>query len=108
MNKATTVNIPLQEIAGDVEFYRGTRFRRYGVGLNGVAEKDDYYEYMLVDTDTTSYMLFVNVSSESGSHKAGHVSCYVQKLVDVNRAVVTAEAIKYSVGKEHMYLMQEV
>lgn len=71
--------VSLHEIAGDVEFYRGTRFRQYAVGLRGVAEQDDYYEYMLVDDDTTAYMLLVNISSEAGKHKAGNVPCYVQR-----------------------------
>ena len=109
MNKPLIVNIPLQEIAGDVEFYRGTRFRRYGAGLNGVNEEDDYYEYMLVHEGySTSSMMLVNVSSEAGRYKAGHVVCEIKMLANVNRAVVTAEAVAYSMGTERIFLAQEL
>lgn len=107
MDKQPTINIPLLEIAGDVEFYRGTRFRQYGVGLNGAAEQDDYYEYMLAYESYAFHMLLVNVSSEAGSYKAGGVVCAIKMLANVNRAVVTAEAVAYSMGTENMFLVRE-
>ena len=97
--------IPLSEIAGEVEFFRGTRFRLYKVGMSNVNEEDDFYEYMLVD-DHDSHMLLVNSSSENGRIKAGNVVCYVQKMPNVNRAVVTAAAMQYSMGLANMFLVK--
>ncbi|GAA4055506.1 hypothetical protein GCM10022409_48400 [Hymenobacter glaciei] len=96
--------IPLNEIASDAEFFRGTRFRSYKVGMSNVNEEDDYYEYLLVDNGDP-YMLLVNSSSGHGRIKAGNVMCYVQKLPNVNRAVVTAAAMQYSMGLANIFLV---
>jgi hypothetical protein len=96
--------IPLSDIADNVEFFRGKRFRKYQVGMLDVAEADDYYEYMLVDNGD-QYMLLINSSSAAGIHKAGAVVCYVQKSDSVDRAVVTASAMKYSMGVGNMFVV---
>ena len=93
---------PLNDVADDIEFFRGKRFRKYQVGMLDVAEADDYYEYMLVDNGD-QYMLLINSSSAAGIHKAGAVVCYVQKVDSMDRSVVTASAIKYSMGVGNMF-----
>jgi hypothetical protein len=95
---------PLSDVVDDVEFFRGKRFRKYQVGMLDVEEDADYYEYMLID-NSDPYMLVVNVSIEAGINKAGAVVCYVQKLVSVDRAVVTASAMKYSMGLRNMFVV---
>ena len=73
-----------------------------------MTEEDDYYEYMLVYDGASPHMMLVNVSSEAGSHKAGSVVCAIKMLTNVNRAVVTAEAVAYSMGTKNMFLVREV
>ena len=96
--------IPLNDIADDVEFFRGKRFRKYQVGMLDIEEADDYYEYMLVDNGD-QHMLLINSSSAAGIHKAGAVVCHVQKLDSVDRAIVTALAMKYSMGVANMFVV---
>jgi hypothetical protein len=95
---------PLNDVADDIEFFRGKRFRKYQAGLLDVEEVYDYYEYMLVDNGD-EYMLLINSSSAAGIHKAGAVICYVQKLASVGRVVVTAAAMKYSMGLKNMFVV---
>jgi hypothetical protein len=98
--------IALAEIDDDKEFWCGSIFRLYGVGMNVKEEKDDYYDYMLIDNHD-EYMILANVTRDKGRHKAGYVIANVKKLENVNRIVVTAKAMKYSFGIENTFWISE-
>ena len=60
---------PILEFNNNHEFFSGTRFRVYGIGLNVNDPKDDYYEYMLAEVPgERDYMLATCVEgSKSGN-----------------------------------------
>jgi hypothetical protein len=95
---------PLADIDDDQEFYRGNIFRKFAVGMNVNSKEDYYYDYMLVD-NTDPHMILVNVSREASRHKAGAVIAYVNKLENDTRIVVTAKAVKYSLGTKNIFLL---
>jgi hypothetical protein len=100
--------IPLKDIPDNHEFWSGSLFRLYEVGMNVADKTDDFYEYMLVlDNSVRDYMILANSSREAGSAKRGYVICHVRKLENANRAVVTGAAMKYSFGTEHTYWVKE-
>ncbi len=100
--------IPLRDIPDDQEFWKGSLFRLYEVGMNVKDKTDDFYEYMLVlDLSTPDYMILANSSREAGRAKRGYVICHVRKLEDAGRHVVTGAAMKYSFGTEHTYWVKE-
>jgi hypothetical protein len=94
--------IPVQDLNDDQEFYKGERFRRYGVGLANTTEESDYYEYMLI-YDQPPHMIMVNVSSEAGLYKAGSVICYVPLHNVPARIVVSGKEIKRMFGTENTF-----
>ena len=100
--------IPLRDIPDEQEFWKGALFRLYEVGMNVTDKEEDFYEYMLVsDNSISEYMILANSSREAGRANRGYVICYVQRLKNVNRAVVTGAAMKYSFGTEHTYWVKE-
>jgi hypothetical protein len=98
--------IPLAEVSDEQEFWAGTLFRHYNVGMNIKDKTDDYYEYMLIDNHEP-YMFLANISLQAGRYKAGHVIAHVKKLENVNRHVVTGAAMKLSFGIEHTFLVND-
>gem|GEM_PF-6324857 len=74
-------------------------------GMNGVSSDQDFYDYMLVrlDDDKQS-MLLVNVTV--GNIKAGAVVCYVARASE-NFNTVTAKALRWALGVENIYYIEE-
>ncbi|MDH7913041.1 hypothetical protein [Winogradskyella sp. SYSU M77433] len=93
--------IPLKDIDNDKEFYKGTRFRQYEIGLNFTKKEDNFYEYMLAEVPgNNDYMLLTCVVG----HKSGSALAWVKTISDKSRFVVNAKALKYSMGTENTYL----
>jgi hypothetical protein len=108
LNRASIELIPLRDVPDDQEFWRGSLFRLYEVGMNVKDKTDDFYEYMLVlDNSFPGFMILANSSREAGQAKRGAVICHVQLLEKADRAVVTGAAMKYSFGTEHTYWVKE-
>lgn len=99
-----TVKIkPLTDIEDEMEFWKGTRFRQYEIGLNVSRKEDDYYEYMLTEVPGKSdYMLLTCVEG----YKSGSALAYVKTASDKSKFVVTGKAIKYSMGIKNTYLLE--
>jgi hypothetical protein len=96
--------VSISEIKDNVEFWRGTRFRHLNVGLNVSDKNLDYYEYMLVEVPgELDYMLLTCVEG----HKSGAALAFVKTALDKSKFVVTAEAIKFSMGEKDIYLIQD-
>lgn len=96
--------IPLKDIHDTVEFWRGTRFRKYNVGLNVQHKMEDYYEYMLAENPSEpEYFLLINVVG----YKSGSVLALVKVSEVKNRDVVTAGAVKNSLGVEDVYVLED-
>lgn len=95
---------PLAEIPDDEEFWKGTRFRQYEIGLNVENKKDDFYEYMLAELPGESeYMLLTCVEG----YKSGSALALVKTSEDKSKFIVTSKAVKYSMGIENIYLIKE-
>ncbi len=96
--------IPLTKIKDADEFYRGTRFRLYNVGLNVKSKKEDYYEYMLTENPSDNeYMLLTHVEG----YKAGATLALVKIKKSKTKVVVTGKAIKFSIGTENTFLLKD-
>lgn len=96
--------IPVKDIADDAEFYRGRRFRIYNIGLNVADKADDYYEYMLAELPGDhDYMLLTNVVG----YKSGSALALVKISNDAHRVVVTGAAIKFSLGTEDTFYLED-
>jgi len=96
--------IPLGNISDNEEFWRGTRFRIVGVGLNVKNKNDDYYEYMLTEiSGNDEYMQLTNVVG----NKSGSILALVKIKPDKKRLVVTGQALKFSMGLDNTYLIKE-
>ncbi|OED48098.1 hypothetical protein AB832_00380 [Flavobacteriaceae bacterium (ex Bugula neritina AB1)] len=95
---------PLKDIDDEQEFWRGTHFRQYEVGLNIANKEDDYYEYMLAEIPgETNYMLLTCVEG----YKSGIALALVQMAEDTSKRIVKGKAIKYSMGTENTYVIEE-
>ncbi|MBK8245564.1 MAG: hypothetical protein IPK88_19205 [Saprospiraceae bacterium] len=100
--------IPLSIIPDEQEFYRGAIFRIYKVDIPNVKKEDeDFYDYMLIDLNDSKKMLLANVSSKAGKGKAGLSLGYVEKLIDVNRSVVTGKEMKRYLNEPLVYWVEE-
>ncbi len=96
--------IPLTKVKDTDEFYKGTRFRIYNVGLNVKNKKDDFYEYMLVEIPgDDEYMLITNVVG----YKSGSALALVEIKKNKRKIVVTGKSIKFSMGKENTFLLKD-
>jgi hypothetical protein len=96
--------IPIKDIKDNDEFWRGTRFRMYNVGLNVKDKKDDYYEYMLAQIPGDSdHLLLTNVVG----YKSGAALALVKTSDDKSKLVVTGEAIKFSIGTEDTFVIKD-
>ena len=96
--------IPLSEIDDEQEFWLGSRFRIYGIGLNVPDPADDFYEYMLAQVPGNSEsMLAVNVRGA----KAGFALAYVKTAPIKGRFVVNGAALKYSFGTDNTFWLAE-
>jgi hypothetical protein len=94
---------PLADIADNVEFWRGTRFRQYGIGLNVEKAEDDFYEYMLTLVPGESeYLLLTCVEG----YKSGSPLAFVKTEISKNLKCVTASSMKLSMGVENVYLKE--
>ena len=93
--------VPLTEINDDEEFFIGTRFRIYNVGLNVQKKEDDFYEYMLTQVPGESEHL--NMSNVNG-HKAGYSLALVK--LKIGTLVVTGKALKFSIGTKNTFLVR--
>lgn len=94
---------PLIQIHDEQEFWRGTRFRQYEVGLNVESKKDDYYEYMLAEIPGENYMLLTCVKG----YKAGIALALVKMADDKSRRVVKGKAVKYAMGIKDTFVIEE-
>ncbi|WP_179007811.1 hypothetical protein [Winogradskyella forsetii] len=93
---------PIIEIDDSREFYRGTRFRQYGIGLNVKRKDDDYYEYMLtIVPGESDYLLLTCVEG----YKSGSPLALVK--TEANEMYVTAKSLKRSMGIENVYLLND-
>ncbi len=100
--------IPFRDIPDEQEFWKGSLFRLYNVGMNVTDKEVDFYEYMLVgDNSIRDYMILANSSREAGRAKRGSVICHVKMLENVNRKVITGAVMKSSFGIEHAYWVKE-
>jgi hypothetical protein len=98
--------VPFADLSDELEFFRGTRFRVFNVGLNVEDNAQDYYDYMLAAVPGESeYMLVTNVTIDAGRNKAGASLCMVQTLKGGGRLVVTGASLKASVGMSDTYLL---
>ena len=96
--------IPLSEIKDNDEFWKGTKFRQYRIGLNISDSEEDYYEYMLVEIPgEKNYMLLTCLTG----HKSGSTLALVKTVDKTNKFVVSGKTIKYSVGVQNTYLVKE-
>lgn len=96
--------IPIKDIKDEEEFWIGTRFRIYNVGLNVKDKKDDYYEYMLAQIPgDNDYFLLTNVVG----HKSGSALALVKTINDNSKIVVTGHSLKFSIGTEDAYLLKD-
>lgn len=98
--------IPLSELDDNQEFYKGAKFRLYGVGLSQANPEEDYYDYMLI-YDHSDHMTLANVTSDKGRHKAGSVICYVPLHKVEGRIVVSAAEMKRMFGIEKTFFIDE-
>ncbi|MCR9252577.1 MAG: hypothetical protein NXI20_19310 [bacterium] len=95
--------IPLKEIEDSHEFWRGSRFRQYKVGLKVAHEKDDYYEYMLISIPGEyNFMLLSCVEG----YKAWNTLAKVKTTLDNKKLIVSAKAMKYCMGIENTYFVR--
>lgn len=95
---------PLKDVYDEQEFWRGTRFRQYKVGLNVENEEEDYYEYMLAEIPgEKDYMLLTCVEG----YKAGIALALVKMAEDKSKRVVKGKAVKYSMGTKNTYVIEE-
>ncbi|MFT6442378.1 MAG: hypothetical protein ACJASQ_001273 [Crocinitomicaceae bacterium] len=96
--------ISLGKIKDDEEFWKGTRFRQYEIGLNVEDKDDDFYEYMLAEIPgEREFMLLTCVEG----YKSGSALALVKTLEDKSRFIVTGKAVKYSMGIQNVYLKKE-
>ena len=96
-----TQEIPMKEIPDSQEFYRGEIFRVYGNFYNA-PEKENYYDYMLVDNHGT--FLAINVISHIGGiQKAGILLSEFDTIQNVPKKVVSGKAIKDFIGLESVF-----
>ncbi len=95
--------IPLKEIEDKLEFWKGTRFRHYQIGLNVNEEENNYYEYMLAEIPgERGFMLLTCVEG----YKSGSALALVKTSDDKTKFVITGRALKYSMGIENTYLVE--
>jgi hypothetical protein len=96
--------IKLAELEDSEEFYSGTRFRIYKVGLNVSDESEDFYEYMLVEIPgEKEHMLLTNVVG----HKSGCALAYVKTKKHSSVFAVTSKDVKFSIGTKNTYLIKK-
>ncbi len=96
--------IALEKILNEQEFWKGTRFRQYEIGLNIENKEDDFYEYMLAEIPgEREYMLLTCVEG----YKSGSALALVKTSDDKSKFIVLGKAIKYSMGIENVYLLEE-
>ncbi len=96
--------IPLIEIDDNKQFWKGTRFRVHGVGLNVENQADDYYEYMLAEIpgERDSMLITCVVGYKSGSALG-----FVKTSADKSQFSVSGKGLKEAVGTENVYLVIE-
>ena len=93
---------PILEFNNNHEFFSGTRFRVYGIGLNVNDPKDDYYEYMLAEVPgERDYMLATCVEGS----KSGNALAFVKTKKETNKFCVTTKDLKFSVGSENVFVI---
>ena len=96
--------IPLKDVKDDAEFWKGTRFRSYNVGMNVTNNEDDYYEYMLVEIPGgNEHMLLTCVQG----YKSGSALALVKTALDKTKLIVDGKSIKKSLGIDESYLIEE-
>jgi len=101
--------IPLNKINYRKEFWKGTKFRRYNVGLNVKDEQDNYFDYMLVYVGWEMYSLML-VNITENSYDAGFVYGSVIPVDEsLDRMVVRVKDLKAVFGEESKdwYLIKE-
>ena len=93
--------IPLKDMEDQIEFWKGTRFRKYGIGLNVADKKDDYYEYMLAEIPgERGFMLLTCVEA----YKSGSALALVKTTEDPTKFTVKVKDIQYAMGIESTFL----
>src|SRR5690554_5988078 len=86
--------IPFKEISEHDEFWGGARFIKKETGLRRITLEQDYFEYMLVnDNSSSEWMICTHVDK----FEAGSVISHVKKTTpDSNRHTVTAKEFRRS------------
>jgi hypothetical protein len=103
-NDQTMKLIPLGDTDDKAEFYKGTRFKIFNAGLNVKNQSDDFYEYMLCEiSGDRNYMQLINITG----YKSGAVLAHVKTKDDKTKLVVTGKAIKFSIGTDNTFLLEE-
>lgn len=98
----TITLIPLIEIDSQHDFWRGDRFRQFGMGLN-VPKDEDYYEYMLADIPgDREHMLLTCVEG----YKAGCALGFVKISNDDSKIVVKGKTIKEFMGTQNTFIVK--
>ncbi len=96
--------IPIKDIKDTDEFWSGTRFRIYNVGLNVKDKKDDYYEYMLAQIPgDNEHFLLTNVVG----YKSGAALALIKTSDNKSKIVVTGKAIKFSIGTDNTFVLND-
>jgi hypothetical protein len=94
--------IPMNKVKDMDQFWRGTRFRIYNVGMNVKNKKEDYYEYMLAEIPGDSYMILTIVEG----HKSGKALASVKLKKSKTKRVVTGKALKFSMGTKNIFWLK--
>lgn len=96
--------IPLKDVNDEIEFWKGTRFRIYGIGLNVENKNDDFYEYMLAEIPVErAFMLLTCVEG----YKSGSTIALVKTSQNKSKFIVKCKEVKFSIGIENVYLIDE-
>lgn len=86
--------IPFKDINEHDEFWGGARFIKKKTGLRRVAPEQDYFEYMLInDNSSSEWMICTHIDK----FEAGSVVSHIKKTTaESNRHTVTAKEFKRS------------
>ena len=95
----------LRDIPDDQLFWIGSAFRLTNVGMNGVSADEDFYDYMLVESQDEDSMLILNVTI--GNIKAGYIVCAVARAPE-NYSTVTSQALRRALGVKNIYYAEEM
>ncbi|MFK7969866.1 MAG: hypothetical protein AB8F95_05835 [Bacteroidia bacterium] len=92
--------IPFKDINEKDEFWAGARFIKKGTGLRRIREEEDYFEYMLInDQSSNDWMACANISALKGGSLVSKIKTTTAQS---NRHTVTAQAFRKSMILIHL------